>query len=461
MQHALLRAGRPQPLLQAVWTPRGGSAVVCGGPYRSTASAAAGGLGHLLRRHGRQGGGRRAADPGWLRAGACRWAGAAAGRLRCCRRCRRDRLSPAAGRCPQALNVMPQAAPAWLACSAAGMLRIPLAAACQRSGRSWCRLQPHTAAAAARTCPPNLLRSPASPLCCSTSSATSVWCGARPSAPWQRCRRQTAACTRCPWNGTCCPSWRWVGRGPVGVGRTRGRQAAASRDSCLPAPQLAAACGPRVAAAGSAQPGPGLEDSEALPRGVWQPRGAGALAPGRRLPAHHRHPAARGAWAGRGGPAPPGLARGGEPRRGWLAGLGSTAHGQARAWLWLLSMGGCPPTPRLRCSCSRGEPMRAHVLQITALFVRHGALLRQAVAAPDSLRRLFEWLQRDLGLPQPAIVKVLNRVPLILQVRRRDGRRRRAAAAWQMGRYWHWYWYWYWYRRPAAHGRPRPAWPAG
>jgi hypothetical protein len=53
--------------------------------------------------------------------------------------------------------------------------------------------------------------------------------------------------------------------------------------------------------------------------------------------------------------------------------------------------------------------------QITALFVRHRSLFRQAVAAPDNLRRLFEWLQRDLGLSPAATLKVINRVPLVLQ----------------------------------------------
>ncbi|KAI3428244.1 hypothetical protein D9Q98_006624 [Chlorella vulgaris] len=52
--------------------------------------------------------------------------------------------------------------------------------------------------------------------------------------------------------------------------------------------------------------------------------------------------------------------------------------------------------------------------QISALFARHRCLFKQAVAAPDNLRRLFQWLQRDLGLEAEEILKIVNRVPAVL-----------------------------------------------
>jgi hypothetical protein len=54
--------------------------------------------------------------------------------------------------------------------------------------------------------------------------------------------------------------------------------------------------------------------------------------------------------------------------------------------------------------------------QVSAILARNHCLFRHAVAKPDSLRRLFEWLRRDLALPQATIVRLLARCPLILQV---------------------------------------------
>ena len=54
--------------------------------------------------------------------------------------------------------------------------------------------------------------------------------------------------------------------------------------------------------------------------------------------------------------------------------------------------------------------------QVSAILARNHCLFRHAVVKPDSLRRLFEWLRRDLALPQATIVRLLARCPLILQV---------------------------------------------
>jgi hypothetical protein len=53
---------------------------------------------------------------------------------------------------------------------------------------------------------------------------------------------------------------------------------------------------------------------------------------------------------------------------------------------------------------------------VSAILARNHCLFRHAVVKPDSLRRLFEWLRRDLALPQATIVRLLARCPLILQV---------------------------------------------
>lgn len=59
--------------------------------------------------------------------------------------------------------------------------------------------------------------------------------------------------------------------------------------------------------------------------------------------------------------------------------------------------------------------------QISGLFARHASLFRTAVARPDSLRRLFEWLAQDLGLEGQALLKLVNRCPAVLQVGRGVG----------------------------------------
>lgn len=53
--------------------------------------------------------------------------------------------------------------------------------------------------------------------------------------------------------------------------------------------------------------------------------------------------------------------------------------------------------------------------QISGLFARHASLFRTAVARPDNLRRLFEWLAQDLGLSGQSLLKVVNRCPSLLQ----------------------------------------------
>lgn len=61
-------------------------------------------------------------------------------------------------------------------------------------------------------------------------------------------------------------------------------------------------------------------------------------------------------------------------------------------------------------------PLPALLPQVAALMVRHIAIFRQAVEAPDNLRRLLAWLRRDLGLTPAEVLKLCTRCPLVLQV---------------------------------------------
>lgn len=54
-------------------------------------------------------------------------------------------------------------------------------------------------------------------------------------------------------------------------------------------------------------------------------------------------------------------------------------------------------------------------MQISALFTRHPCLFARVVEDPDSTRCLFEWL-RQLGLDQKGVVRLVDRVPLLLQM---------------------------------------------
>lgn len=54
-------------------------------------------------------------------------------------------------------------------------------------------------------------------------------------------------------------------------------------------------------------------------------------------------------------------------------------------------------------------------MQISELFLRHPCLFSRVVRDPDNLRALFAWL-RSLGLDQAAVLRMLDRLPLLLQM---------------------------------------------
>ncbi|PSC71512.1 mTERF domain-containing mitochondrial [Micractinium conductrix] len=53
--------------------------------------------------------------------------------------------------------------------------------------------------------------------------------------------------------------------------------------------------------------------------------------------------------------------------------------------------------------------------EISRLFARHAAFFRVAVARPDALRRLFDWMAQDLQLAPQSMLKLINRCPAVVQ----------------------------------------------
>lgn len=53
--------------------------------------------------------------------------------------------------------------------------------------------------------------------------------------------------------------------------------------------------------------------------------------------------------------------------------------------------------------------------RITRLFAKHPSLFAHCVRSPGNLRKLFEWLGRDLGIEDQDIARIVDRAPLLLQ----------------------------------------------
>lgn len=53
--------------------------------------------------------------------------------------------------------------------------------------------------------------------------------------------------------------------------------------------------------------------------------------------------------------------------------------------------------------------------RITRLFAKHPSLFAHCVRSPGNLRKLFEWLGRDLGIEDEDIARIVDRAPLLLQ----------------------------------------------
>jgi hypothetical protein len=53
--------------------------------------------------------------------------------------------------------------------------------------------------------------------------------------------------------------------------------------------------------------------------------------------------------------------------------------------------------------------------RITRLFAKHPSLFAHCVRSPGNLRKLFEWLGRDIGIEDEDIARIVDRAPLLLQ----------------------------------------------